>query len=250
MRVIFLEDVPGTADAGEVREVKNGFARNYLMPRKLAAPATPGQLQRINTIQKDAEQKRLKLSDDAKVVAEALDGQEITIEARVGPTGRLFGAVTSRHIADELNKLTEGSLDHRNVLLGATIHDPGEYDVPVRLYREVTSQIKVHVVPEGYVEQQAALADAGAEAPEPSAELAPVEEAASEEDSSELASEDTAAGEEEDTPEASAVEETAEDTAEPSAELAPVGEAPSEEDSGEPASEDTAADEDKDKDKE
>ena len=198
MRVIFLEDVPGTADAGEVREVKNGFARNYLMPRKLAAPATPGQLQRINTIQKDAEQKRLKLSDDAKVVAEALDGQEITIEARVGPTGRLFGAVTSRHIADELNKLTDGSLDHRNVLLGAAIHDPGDYDVPVRLYREVTSQVKVHVVSEGYVEQQAALVDAGAEAPEPSAELTPIEEAPSEEDSGEPASEDAEADEDED----------------------------------------------------
>jgi len=198
MRVIFLEDVPGTADAGEVREVKNGFARNYLLPRKLAAPATPGQLQRMNTIQEGAGQKRLKLSDDAKVFAAALEGQVLTIEARVGPTGRLFGAVTGRHIADELNKLTEGSLDHRNVLLGAAIHDPGEYDVPVRLYREVTSQVKVHVVPEGFVEQQAALAAAGADASEPSDEPTPVEEGLSEEDSSDSASGDTETGEDED----------------------------------------------------
>jgi large subunit ribosomal protein L9 len=155
MKVIFLEDVPGTGDAGEVKEVKNGFARNFLLPRKLATPATKNNLQRGNIIEKGAQQKRLKLSDDARVVAGALDGMAITIEVRVGPTGRLFGAVTGRHIADEVNKLTDRDLDHRSILLGDAIHDPGDYDVTVRLYRDVTAKIKVSVVPEGYLQEQA-----------------------------------------------------------------------------------------------
>ena len=107
MRVLFLEDVPGTADAGEVKEVKNGFARNYLIPRQLAVQATPGQLQRLNAINRQAQEKRLKLSGDARLVAQALEGQTVVIEMRVGPTGRLFGAVTTRRIAEELNRLTE-----------------------------------------------------------------------------------------------------------------------------------------------
>ena len=156
MRVLFVEDVQGTADAGEVKEVKNGFARNYLLPRSLAVPATPDQLQRIKNIERGAQQKRLKVSDDAQIVAGALDGQTVTIEVRVGPTGRLFGTVTGRHIAEELGMLTTWSLDHRNVLLGEAIHAPGDYDVPVRLYRDVVCQVKVRVVPEGYPQEEAA----------------------------------------------------------------------------------------------
>jgi len=167
MRVIFLEDVPGTADAGEIREVKNGFARNYLLPRNLAAPATPGQLQRVAMILKEADKKRLHLADAAKDVALAMEGQRLTVEARVGPSGRLFGAVTGRHIADELNKLTTAGLDHRNILLGAAIHAPGEYTVPVRLYRDVTAQITVSVVPEGYAGQEVPAIDSEEEASSP-----------------------------------------------------------------------------------
>ena len=165
MRVLFLEDVPGTADAGEVKEVKNGFARNYLIPRQLAVQATPGQLQRLNAINRQAQEKRLKLSGDARLVAQALEGQTVVIEMRVGPTGRLFGAVTTRRIAEELNRLTERGLDHRNVLLGSPIHEPGDYPVSIRLYREVTSQVNVRVVREGYQqEEEAASGQAEADA--------------------------------------------------------------------------------------
>jgi large subunit ribosomal protein L9 len=162
MRVLFVEDVVGTADAGEVKEVKNGFARNYLLPRKLAVAATPDHLQRIQKIQREAQDTRVKLSKDAKLVAEALDGRTITIEMKVGPTGRLFGSVTGRRIAEEVHQLTELSLDHRSILLGTAIHEPGDYDVTVRLYREVTSQVKLRVVPEGYVKEEAQRAEAGA----------------------------------------------------------------------------------------
>ena len=150
MRVIFLEDVPGTADAGEVKVVKNGFARNFLLPRGLAAPATTDALQRANAIEKAAQVTRVKHSGDWQVVADAISGAEVVVEARVGPSGRLFGAITGRHIAERLSELTGRTLDHRQVLLGEAIHDPGDYNVNIRLYREVTATVKVSVVPEGY----------------------------------------------------------------------------------------------------
>ena len=152
MQVIFLQDVPGTADAGEIKEVKNGFARNYLLPKGLAAPATKDSIQRINAIEKSAKELRLKQSSDWQVVADAIAGIKIEIEARVGPNGRLFGAVTGRHVADRLSQITERKLDHRQVLLGEAIHDPGDYEVKVRLYREVQATVNLSVIPEGYVE--------------------------------------------------------------------------------------------------
>ena len=151
MKVIFLEDVVGTADAGEVKEVKNGFARNFLLPQGLAAPATKDQIQREQAIKAAAVEKRLKFSQEWKVVAEAVNGTQISLEVRVGPTGRLFGSVTSRAIAEKLSEKTGRDIDHRHVLLGASIHEPGDYDVTIRLYRDVTAEIKVKVIPEGYV---------------------------------------------------------------------------------------------------
>jgi len=151
MKVIFLEDVVGTADAGEVKEVKNGFARNFLLPQGLAAPATKDQIQREQAIKAAAVEKRLKFSQEWKVVADAVNGTQVSLEVRVGPTGRLFGSVTSRAIAEKLSEETGRDIDHRHVLLGASIHEPGDYDVTIRLYRDVTAEIKVKVIPEGYV---------------------------------------------------------------------------------------------------
>ena len=150
MKVIFLEDVAGTADAGEVKDVKNGFARNYLLPRALAAPATPDQLQRIRAIEKAAREKRIRYSQEWGEVAALVNGTEVAVEVRVGPSGRLFGSVTSRSIADKLSEATGRAFDHKQVLLGSAIHEIGDYPVTLRLYRDVTAEVKVSVVPEGY----------------------------------------------------------------------------------------------------
>lgn len=164
MKVIFLEDVAGTADAGEVKEVKNGFARNHLLPKGLAAPATPDELQRINAIEKAAQSNRLKFSEEWGLVAEAMNDTNVIIEMRVGPSGRLFGAVTGRHIAEKLTEATGREIDHRQVLLGETLHEPGDYPVAIRLYRDVHANVTVSVVPEGYTpEEAAALAALNAE---------------------------------------------------------------------------------------
>ena len=167
MKVIFLEDVVGTADAGEVKEVKNGFARNYLLPRALAAPATPDQLQRARTIENAAREKRIKYSNQWGEVAALIDGTEVSVEVRVGPSGRLFGSVTSRAIADKLTEATGRAFDHRQVLLASAIHELGDYPVTLRLYRDVTAEVKVSVVPEGYLPGEADLMnEAGDEAVE------------------------------------------------------------------------------------
>ncbi len=185
MKVIFLKDVPETADAGEVKEVKNGFARNYLLPNGLAAPATPDQLQRVRAIEKAAQETRLKFSDEWSVVAEALAGTTVAVEVRVGPSGRLFGSVTGRAIAEKLTEATGRQIDHRQVLLGTAIHEPGDYPVNIRLYRDVQAEVIVSVTPEGYSPEEAAAmaalaeeglpealddAAAGGEPPEASAE--------------------------------------------------------------------------------
>ena len=163
MKVIFLKDVPETADAGEVKEVKNGFARNYLLPRGLAAPATPHQLQRIKAIEKAAHETRLKFSEEWEVVAEAIAGTTVEVEVRVGPSGRLFGSVTGRAIAEKLTEATGREIDHRQVLLGTAIHEPGDYPVSIRLYREVHAEVIVSVIPEGYSPEEAAAMAALAE---------------------------------------------------------------------------------------
>ena len=163
MKVIFLKDVPETADAGEVKEVKNGFARNYLLPKGLAAPATPDQLQRVRAIEKAAQETRLKFSDEWSVVAEAIAGTTVAVEVRVGPSGRLFGSVTGRAIAEKLTEATGREIDHRQVLLGTAIHEPGDYPVNIRLYRDVQAEVIVSVVPEGYSPEEAAALSALAE---------------------------------------------------------------------------------------
>ena len=183
MKVIFLEDVAGAADAGEVKEVKNGFARNYLLPKGLAAPATPAHLQRARAIEEAAKQKRLKNSEAWSEVAALIDGTEVPVEVRVGPTGRLFGSVTGRNIADRLSESTGRTIDHRQVLLGSAIHEPGDYQVTVRLYREVTAQVNVSVVPEGYEAAAAQEADESGE--EPDEESGPLADADEEPDAAE-----------------------------------------------------------------
>ena len=166
MKVIFLEDVPGTADAGDVKDVKNGYARNFLLPKGLAAAATSDQLQRTRAIEKAAQETRLKLSDDWNVVAKAIEGINVRVEARIGPTGRLFGAVTGRQIAEKLSEQAGRELSHRQVLLGEAIHEPGDYEVNVRFYRQVLAQVTVSVVPDHVDEAQMDIAEAAAPAAE------------------------------------------------------------------------------------
>lgn len=145
MRVVFLEDVQGVARGGDVKEVKNGFARNYLLPKNLAVPATHNALQRIERLAKEAEDNRLKTIADMAVLGEALEGKQINIEMRAGTGGRLYGSVTNVIVADELSKLVDREIDRRTVEIDEPIRELGTFDINVRLHPEVTAGIKVLV---------------------------------------------------------------------------------------------------------
>ncbi|MBI4199176.1 MAG: 50S ribosomal protein L9 [Chloroflexi bacterium] len=145
MRVIFLSDVSGSGHAGEVKEVKNGYARNFLIPQKLAVPATHDQLQRLEIIRKAGEERRLKEEQDLRALAERLAQTPITLKAKVGPTGKFYGAVTPAQIAEELSRLTEREIDRRAVVVPAPIHEPGTYQAEVRFAQGIVATVQVAV---------------------------------------------------------------------------------------------------------
>ena len=175
MKVVFLENVEGTAQVGDVKEVKNGFARNYLLPRGLAAPAVEPYLTRAGARAKREDKLQGELDGNATALAERLEGSRISIAARVGEQGKLYGSVTSVHIADEVAKLIgEEEFDHRKVLLPEAIKEVGVQNVRLRLTRNVETSVEVEVFAEGG-EAEEAVVEADA-TPESSAEAADEEE--------------------------------------------------------------------------
>lgn len=148
MKVVFLEEVPGTAHIGETKQVKNGFARNYLLPRNLAAPATPEMLRQADVKAKAEERRQAALDSQANDLLERIIGAPITVRARVGEQGRLYGSVTAADIADELAKLAGVEIDRRRIELPEPIREVGEHEVPIRLTRNVHGVLTVKVEPE------------------------------------------------------------------------------------------------------
>ena len=155
MRVIFLEDVPGTAQAGDVKEVKNGYARNFLLPRKLAATATHDHLQRVDILRKVAGERRIREEQELTALVELLSQVTVSLTAKMSPTGRFYGAVTSIQIADELSRVTEREIDRRIVHLEEPIHEPGEYPVELRFAHGIVATILAKVRSEGTSEPEA-----------------------------------------------------------------------------------------------
>ena len=146
MRVIFLEDVPNVARAGEIKEVANGYGRNFLIPKKLAllanSPATSRpEVQRKLTAQDQTEDELVKLANQ-------LEGREITLKARVGAKDRLYGSVTNADIVAELQNIAGVAVDKRKVELVEPIRQLGSYEVAIRLARDIVPRIKVTVTAE------------------------------------------------------------------------------------------------------
>jgi large subunit ribosomal protein L9 len=197
MRVVFLEDVAGVAQGGDVKEVKNGFARNYLIPQRLATLATRDALQRIERLQVQADATRLQTLTDMRALSEELDGARIQVEMRAGASGRLYGSVTNITVADEIAELTGRDIDRRTVQIPEPIRQVGLHDVSVRLHPEVTASVSVLVYPIGsdpeeflasWTEQEdKADQDAGDGAVETVAQAETIEDAADEPDAEDVA---------------------------------------------------------------
>jgi len=252
MRVVFLEDVSGVALGGDVKEVKNGFARNYLIPKNLAVPATHNALQQIQSIAQRSEEERVQTLTDVRAVAEALEGTLINIEMRSGVNNRLYGSVTNAVLADELSKITSREIDRRTIILPEPIRELGLFEVILRLHSEVEVPISVLVYPIG-ADPETALAIARGEevADEPADDAA--KEAASEESAEEaVASVEDEAEEVADADDATEEEEEAasddvEAEEEPSEEAASEEPADEPEDSDEEGDVEEAAEESKEK---
>jgi large subunit ribosomal protein L9 len=155
---------------GEVRNVANGYARNFLLPRGLAAPATPQLLQRAAQLAAIEEQRQRSQDEQARGLVGTLESQTLVMAVRVGEQGRLYGSVTNADIAEKAGEILGESLDRRRILLPEVIRSVGVYTVPVRLSRNVTANATVVVVdaeaPEGVEAAVQALLAPPAE-PEP-----------------------------------------------------------------------------------
>ncbi len=145
MKVIFLQDVPNVARAGEIKEVADGYGRNFLIPRNLAVLASS---ESMNTLRAKFEVKaRSQAQTEAEVVemANSLEGREIFLEARSGGKERLYGSITPVDIATELEKATGLAIDKRKIKLDEPIHQLGSYEVAIRLAADIVPRIKVTV---------------------------------------------------------------------------------------------------------
>ena len=149
MRVVFLEDVAGVANGGEVKEVKNGFARNYLIPKNLAVPASHNALQGVEHLKKQADSTRVKLLTDMSALAEELNGIQVQVEMRAGTGGRLYGSVTNAMVAEQLQAVTGREIDRRLIEIPDPIRQLGTFEIAVRLHPEVQADISVLVYASG-----------------------------------------------------------------------------------------------------
>jgi large subunit ribosomal protein L9 len=148
MKVILTDEIRGLGARGDIVTVKDGYARNYLIPKSLAREATPGNLKGIEQERKKWALLAQQEKDVAAKAAEAVKGTKITIEKRVGEHGQLFGSVTANDIADAL-EATGHKVDKRRIELGHPIKTLGVHDVEIRLHKDVAAHIQVEIVPTG-----------------------------------------------------------------------------------------------------
>ena len=146
MKVILLQDVKKMGKKGDVIEASDGYARNYLFPRKLAEEATANALHVVNAKKENERKKKLAELEAAQKLAAELKGKEVTINAKAGDNGRLFGAITNKDVAEVINSQFNLSIDKKKIVVN-TIKVAGGYEIEVKLYPEVSTKMKVIIVP-------------------------------------------------------------------------------------------------------
>jgi len=149
MQVILREDIEKVGLRGEVVDVAPGFARNYLLPRKLAEPASPGRVAEIEKLAARRSQHEAQSFEQAQELVQKLESAELRFDVQAGETGTLFGSVTATDIADRVWETQRVRIDRRKLDLPESIKRIGRYEVPVELFTDVTATLRVAVVPEG-----------------------------------------------------------------------------------------------------
>jgi large subunit ribosomal protein L9 len=146
-KLILTHEVTGLGEPGDVVEVKDGYARNYLIPRSLATPWTKGAESQVSAIRKARKTREIATLDEAKAAADALQANPVVVKAKAGESGRLFGAVTTGDIATAVAEAQGRQVDKRKIEIGQAIKATGEYTVSIRLHPEVSAKIALKVVP-------------------------------------------------------------------------------------------------------
>ena len=145
MKVILLEDVKSVGKKGEIIEVSEGYGRNFLLPKKLAQPATAQNVNLAKQKAGSAAHKKAQEADEAKLLAAQLAKAEVTIPVKVGEGGKLFGSVTGKDVAEALKKAYGIDIDKRKISLATEVASVGDYEAAVRLHPEATAKVAVHV---------------------------------------------------------------------------------------------------------
>lgn len=148
MKVIFLQDVSSVARTGEVKDVADGYGRNFLIPRRLAVLATPAALKELEALIRREASRRARTEAELAALANELNGKEVVLKAKAGARERLYGAVTTADIAAELERTTGLVVDKRKIELAEPIKQVGSYEVPIRFSKALVSRIKVTVAGE------------------------------------------------------------------------------------------------------
>ncbi len=179
MQVCFLQDVPNVAKAGEIKEVADGYARNFLIPKKLAMLAKAGTTRMVEIQRQIKARKQAEVEAEVIELGKQLDGTEVSLKARAGAKDRLYGSITSADIASELEKVTGLVIDKRKIELAEPIRQLGSYEVAIKLAKDVVSKVKVSVIKEEALEEEPAKEEASEK--EPAKKETPEKEPAKEE---------------------------------------------------------------------
>ena len=145
MKVVLLQDVKGTGKKGELVQVSDGYARNFLLPRKLAKEANAQVMSELKSAESARKWRIQKETEEAQAAAASINGKTIRLFAKAGQGGRLFGSITSNEIAEELKKNFNVNVDKRKIVLNGDIRAFGTYECEVKLYTGVSAKIYVLV---------------------------------------------------------------------------------------------------------
>lgn len=178
MKVILMKELKGKGGEGDVVEVAQGFAENYLFPQGIAIEATKGNLKQLEQRMHNIQKREATRLDNADGVKNALNEKEIVIVTKVGEEGQLFGSVTATMVAEAIQEQLGVEIDRKRVDIAKPIKTAGEHTVSVSIYREIKAEVKVNVKSEEMVAAEAAAAEAEAAAAEEAAEAEVAEEAA------------------------------------------------------------------------
>ena len=143
MKVVFLKDVSAKGKVGEIREVADGYARNFLFPKGLALQATEAAVKTAQTQAEGKVRRQVRLQEELREVAKLIDGKELHFKARAGEKGRLHGSITSAQIAEELSNLANVEIDKKKVAIEEPLRHIGDHEVRVVFMKDIEARVKV-----------------------------------------------------------------------------------------------------------